>query len=63
MKEVLVWVLVTVNSSNSYTTSRVEYSPPMHDIDSCLRLKQAVAETAYRAVRAKCVQIRMVVTK
>lgn len=63
MKEVLVWVLVIVNSSYSYTTSRVEYSPPMHDIDSCLRLKQAVAEIAYRDVRAKCVQIRMVVTK
>lgn len=63
MKEVLVWVLVTVNSSNSYTTSRVEYSPPMHDIDSCLRLKQAVEKTAYYKVRAQCVQIRMVVSK
>lgn len=63
MKEVLVWVLITVNSSNSYTTSRVEYSPPMNDIDSCLRLKEAVEKTSYYKVRGKCVQIRMVVSK
>lgn len=61
MKVILVWILVTVNSSNSSTTARVEYSPPMHDINSCLRLQEAVQKTSYYRVRAKCVQIRMVV--
>lgn len=63
MKEVLVWMLVTVNSGNSFSTKRVEFSPPMNDIDSCLRLKQAVEKASYYEVRARCVQIRMVVSK
>ena len=63
MKEVLVWVLVTAGSGNNFSTKRVDYSPPMNDIHSCLRLKEAVQKASYYEVRAKCVQIRMVVSK
>lgn len=62
MKEVLVWVLVTIGTYKGAPTGQVVYSPPMSDMESCLRLQQAV-EKSLRLGHVQCVQIRMVVSK
>ena len=66
MNTVLVWVLVTVGG---YAGVRdVVYSPPMPDLKTCEHLRDSVqvlrdTPTNPTTERARCVQIRIVVTK
>ena len=54
MKELIVWVLVTVGG---YNGNEVVYSPPMPDVDTCLFLQDNMPVPW---VRSKCVQIKVI---
>ena len=62
MNTILVWVLITVGGRD---LDQVVYSPPMPDLSTCEFLQKNATELVPKrfALRSKCVQIRMVVTK
>jgi hypothetical protein len=60
MNTILVWIVVTVGG---YNGNEVVYSPPMPDLATCEFLKKSTKEYAYSSVNARCVQIKMLVTK
>jgi hypothetical protein len=59
MNTILVWVMVTIGG---YNGDQVVYSPPMPDLATCEFLKTNTREVVQR-VDARCIQIKMVVTK
>ena len=57
MNTVLVWVLVTINSTaNGYRTAT--YSPPVADLESCQRLADLVNKA--HLITTQCVQVKVV---
>lgn len=62
MNTVLVWVLVSVGG---YGGNQITYSQPMPDLATCEVLRKSAEEVMSKSytLRARCVQIRMVVTK
>ena len=63
MNTVLVWFMVTVGGANS---NQVVYSPPMEDLATCQFLKKTTEEIVpdgSQRLRARCIQIKTVVTK
>jgi hypothetical protein len=59
MNTVLVWILVTVNSTY-YGYKTVTYSPPLADLESCQRLADNVRMDVDRSITTQCVQVRVV---
>ena len=62
MNTIVVWYLVTIGGYNS---NQVVYSPPMQDLSTCQFLKKSAEETIQSGyiLRARCIQIKTVMTK
>lgn len=59
MNTVLVWILVTVNTT-AYDYKTVTYSPPLADLESCQRLSDNVIKNVDGSIKTQCVQVRVV---
>jgi hypothetical protein len=57
MNTVLVWVLVTINSTY-YGYKTITYSPPVADLESCQRLADNISNKVN--MTTQCVQVRVV---
>lgn len=62
MNTILVWVLVSVGG---YGGNQITYSPPMPDLATCEFVRKNTEELVSKsyALNARCVQIRIMVTR
>lgn len=56
MNTILVWILVSIGG---YNGNNVTYSPPMHELESCLRMQKTVKEFGAQ-LNTRCVQISII---